>query len=153
MSVRLWPTLPKDFELNGFLALERPLLDDPEGPYFIIAEVNRRRFNYDDDTADTTPTIRVLHGEALLGDLSKVARDLLREAKEARCGKPRPAPEPQPPMFDGSGEHLGEPGSGAGDEMPGDEVPGDGDPGDADGGEAVSPRFLSAVPDGSPDGE
>lgn len=141
MSVRLWPTLPKDHEQNGFVALERPLLDDPEGPYYVIAEINRRRATVDDDAGDTTPTIRVLHGEALLGDLSGEARDLLRRAQLARCGKPVPRPEPQPPMFDGNGEHLG-----AGDETLGD------DDDQADSG-AVPPRFLSAAPGGDPDGE
>lgn len=107
MSVRLWPTLPKDHEYNGFTALEKPLIEDPAGPYYIVAEVNRRRVTTDDDAADTTPTIRVLHGEALLGDLSKIARDLLKEAQETRCGKPRPKPEPHPAMFDGNGEPSG----------------------------------------------
>lgn len=143
MSVRLWPTLPKDHEQNGFVALERPLLDDPEGPYYVVAEINRRRATVDDDAGDTTPTIRVLHGEALLGDLSGEARDLLRRAQVARCGKPAPRPEPQPPMFDGNGEHLG-------DDRADDATPGaDDDAGedDADGGTGPSPRFLSAVRD------
>ena len=150
MSVRLWPTLPKDYEQNGFVALERPLLDDPEGPYYVVAEVNRRRATVDDDAGDTTPTIRVLHGEALLGELSGEARDLLRRAQAARCGKPKPAPQPQPPMFEGNGQHLGEPDDQGG---PGDETPGDEDQAGADGAEGVSPRLLSAVPDGSTDGE
>lgn len=92
MSVRLWPTLPKDTEANGLAALERPLLDDPAGPFYFIAEVNRRRATIDDDEDATTPTIRVLHGEALLGELSGEARELLRRAQAIRCpARPKPA--------------------------------------------------------------
>lgn len=110
MSVRLWPTLPKDHELNGLTALERPLMDDPEGPYYFIAEVNRRRFNYDDDTADNIPAIRVLHGEALLGEFSGEARALLRRAQEKRC----PKPAKPTTLFDGPDHDpaLGEPEAG-----------------------------------------
>lgn len=156
MSVRLWPTLPKEHEDNGLTALERPLLDDPVGPYYFVAEVNRRRATIDDDDDATTPTIRVLRGEALFGEQATAARDLLRLAQEKRCGK---RPGPAPTMFDRNGHphEDGHPEAGDGDgETPGDEVPGDGgdgDPADGDGGQPVSPRFLSAVPDGSPDGE
>lgn len=106
MAVRLWPTLPKDHELNGLAALERPLLDDPAGPYYVVAEVNRRRATIDDDEDATTPTIRVLHGEALAGEHATAARQLLRQAQEKRCGKRQPDPPELPYGDDPVQRHI-----------------------------------------------
>lgn len=170
MSVSLWPTLPKDIESNGLGALERPLMDDPEGPYYFIAEVNRRRYTGDDDTGDIVPKIRVLHGEALLGDLSIEARKLLKRAQAKRCGTPKPRPGPHPAMFDGNGEHLGEPdgeaGPDAGDVIadmvesgagvltgPDGETPGAEADDDADGGSPVDRHFARVTDDATDLGE
>lgn len=133
MAVRLWPTLPKDHESNGLTALERPLIDEPDGPYYFVAEVNRRRATIDDDSEETVPTIRVLHGEALFGELARTARQLLDQAQEKRVGpKPRPAP-PAPTLFGpdetGEGDLTGD-GLDPDDDTapaPGSEPDGDGD--------------------------
>ena len=86
MSVRIWPTLPKDDARNGLVRVERQLIDDPDQTHVIVAVVNQRRVTSDADTGETIPTARVLHIEAITGADADSARQLLTSACKARTG-------------------------------------------------------------------
>ena len=86
--IRLWATLPKDNNANGLGALEKLLMEDPDGEQLIIARVNRRRATIDDDSHETTPTARIIHAELVTdADQRAHALNLLRSALHARTGE------------------------------------------------------------------
>lgn len=84
MSVRMWPSLPKDFTDNGLGSIEKLMVDDPDARFYVVAEVNRRRATIDDDAGETVPTMRVLRIEPLTGDMEDTARQMLDAATMKR---------------------------------------------------------------------
>jgi hypothetical protein len=84
MTVRMWATLPKDFERNALPSIEKALLADPDAEHVIIARVNRKRVTTDDDTHETIPTARIVHVEVATGELHDAALELLTDLFKAR---------------------------------------------------------------------
>jgi hypothetical protein len=86
MSVKLWPSLPKDADRNGLGSIEASLIQDPDDTHVVIAVINQRRVTTDADTGETTPTARVHHIEVITGPDAKAASELLEAACMRRTG-------------------------------------------------------------------
>ncbi|NUO96777.1 MAG: hypothetical protein HOW59_02480 [Nonomuraea sp.] len=56
--------LPKGPQ-NGLVAIDRALVNNPEQPHIIVAEVDCKSVTTDTDTGDTEPTVRILHVEVI----------------------------------------------------------------------------------------
>lgn len=72
--------LPKGPQ-NGFTAIDRALVNQPETSHFVVAEVDCKSITTDTDTGDTEPTIRILHVE-VIGEKSG-ALELVQKAMDA----------------------------------------------------------------------
>lgn len=122
MAMKMWTVLPKDDEDNGLSCIEKIMNDHPEKQHVIIARVDRKRATVEDDDHSVKPTVRVVRVEVITDeDAIERAEAMLDARRQARTG--------QRTMLDRAGN-----------------IPDGAD--DADG---VSPRSLSAVPDGAGD--
>ena len=88
MTVRMWPTLPKDAESNGLHVIEKLLIDEPGKRHVVIAIIDRKRVTPSKTTTtETIPTARVLHIEPITVELDEnQARRILVEAHTKRTG-------------------------------------------------------------------
>ena len=100
MTAKMWTVLPKDHADNGVGLIEQAIVDDPDEEYFVMIKVNQRRFTNDADTRESTPALRVLRFEPMLGERHKIAEALMDEARDARTGQRK--------LFDGAGQPPGD---------------------------------------------
>jgi hypothetical protein len=107
-KVNISAQFPKDDRhLNGLERILAELIDDGMTEHVIVARVRRKRLNVDDDAGTATPSVKLVHVEAVKdpGRRDAVLEVLDQEYKD-RTGR---SDLPPHDMFNpGPGEHAGQ---------------------------------------------